>query len=98
MNNKKRLKSMKAQNIGLPFGCKIYINESLCKYYKYLWWKCKLLQTRGSIQLFWVTNGSIRVRHQNDEVTSATYIEDLEQHFLEENLCDNNNDGILQIK
>ena len=84
---------MKAQNIGLPFGCKIYINESLCKYYKYLWWKCKLLQTRGSIQLFWVMNGSIRIRHQNDEVTSVTYIGDLERHFLEGHLCDNNNDG-----
>ena len=46
MNNKKKLKSMKPQNIGLPSGCKIYINESLCKYYTYLWWKCKLLQTR----------------------------------------------------
>ena len=52
MNNKKKLKSMKPQNIGLPSGCKIYINENLCKYYKYLWWKCKLLQTRGSIQSF----------------------------------------------
>ena len=93
MKNKKKLKSMKPQNIGLPSGCKIYINESLCKYYIYLWWKCKLLQTRGSIQSFWVTNGSIRIRHQNDEVTSVTHIEDLERHFLEEDLCDNNDDG-----
>ena len=37
MNNKKKLKSMKSQNNGLPSGCKVYINESLCKYYKYLW-------------------------------------------------------------
>ena len=92
MNNKKKLKIMKPQNISFPSGCKIYVNESLCKCYKYLWWKCKLLQTCGSIQSFWVTNGSIRIRHQNDEVTSVTHIEDLEQHFLEEDLC-NNNDG-----
>ena len=70
MKNKKKLKSMKPQNIGSPSGCKIYINES-CKYYKCLWWRCKLLQTRGSIQSFWVTNGSIRIRHQSDEVTSC---------------------------
>ena len=82
MSNKKKLKSMKPQNISLPSGCKIYINESLCKYYKYLWWKYKLLQTRGSIQLFWVMNGYIRIRHRNDEVTSVTHIEDLERHFL----------------
>ena len=93
MNNKKKLKSMKPQNIGLPSGCKIYINESLCKYYKYLWWKCKLLQTRGSIQSFWVTNGSIRIRHQNDQVTSVIRIEDLESHVLEDDLCNKNDDG-----
>ena len=93
MNSKKKLKSVKPQNTGLPSDCKIYINESLCKRYKYLWWKCKLLQTRGSIQSFWVTNGSITIKHQNDEVTSVTHIEDLERHFLEEDLRDNNDDG-----
>ena len=33
-NNKKKLKSMKSQNNGLPSGCKIYINESLSKHNK----------------------------------------------------------------
>ena len=65
MKNKKKLKSMKPQNIGLPSSCKIYINESLCKYYKYLWWKCKLLQTCGNIQSLWVTNGSVGIGRQN---------------------------------
>ena len=36
MNNQKKLKSLKPQNIGLPSGSKIYMNESLCKCYKYL--------------------------------------------------------------
>ena len=76
MKNKKKIKSMKPQNIGLPPDFKIYINESLCKYYKYLWWNCKLLQTRGNIQSFWMTNGSIRIKPQNDGVTSVTHIED----------------------
>ena len=34
MNNKNKLKSMKPQNIDLLSSCKIYINESLCKYFK----------------------------------------------------------------
>ena len=76
MNNKNKLKKMKPENTGLPFGCKIYMNESFCKYHKYLQWKIKLAQGRGSIQSFWVTNGSIRIRYQNDEVTSVTHIED----------------------
>ena len=93
MNNKKKLKTMKPQNIGLPSGYKIYINESVCKYYKYLWWKYKLLQTRGNIQSFWVTNGSIRIRNQDDKVTSVTHTEDSERHFLKDDLCDYNDDG-----
>ena len=39
-----------------------------------------------------VDKRSIRIRHQNDEVTSVTHIEDLERHFLEDDLCDNNDD------
>ena len=34
MNNKNKLKSMKPQNIDLLSSCKIFINESLCKYFK----------------------------------------------------------------
>ena len=76
MNNKKKLKSIKPQNICLLSTCKIYINESSHKYYKYLWWKCKLIQ---NLKSFWVTNGSIQIKHQNNEVTSFTHTEDLEQ-------------------
>ena len=52
MNNKKKLKSMKPQNIGLPSGCKISINESLCKYYKYLWWKCNCFKLVAAFNRF----------------------------------------------
>ena len=41
-----------------------------------------------------MTNGSIQIKHQNDEVTSVTHIEDLGLHFLEDDICDNNS---LQI-
>ena len=74
MNNKKKLKSMKLQNIA---GYKIYVSVTLFKYHKHLWCKCKLLQSHGSIQSFWVTNVSISITHQNDEVTFVTCMEDL---------------------
>ena len=92
INNKNKLKSTKPQNIVLPSSCKIYINESLCKCYKYLWWKCKLLQTFGCIQRFWVIIGSIKIREQNDKVAPFIHIEDLEYHFLEDYLCDNDDE------
>ena len=40
-----------------------------------------------------MTNWSITIRHQNDKATSVTNIEGLERHFLEDDLCDNNDDG-----
>ena len=39
-----------------------------------------------------MTNKSIRIRHQNGEVTSVTHIENMERHFLEDDFCDKNND------
>ena len=54
-NEQQKEVNMKPQDIVLPSGY----------FYKYLWWTCKLVQTSGSIQSFWVTNGSIRIRHQH---------------------------------
>ena len=83
INNNKKIKSVKPQNISLPSSCN---KEILCKYYRHLWWKCKFLQIRGYIQWFWLINTSIRIRHQNDEVRSVTQIEDQEHRFLKDDL------------
>ena len=39
--NKKKLKNIDHKKIGLSSGTKVFINESLCGYYKLLWSKCK---------------------------------------------------------
>ena len=41
--NKKRLKNIDHKKIGLSSGTRVFINESLCGYYKLLWSKCKKL-------------------------------------------------------
>ena len=40
---KKDLKHLKMQEVGLPGNPSIFINPSLCPYYRMLWWKCKRL-------------------------------------------------------
>ena len=40
----------------------VYINDSLCFYYKNLWSKCKKLWTNKFIFGYWVSNGSIKIR------------------------------------
>ena len=86
IKNKSKLKQINTSSINLPAHCKLYINESLCKYYKYLWWKCKLLQSRDCIDSFWVTNGSIRIKLVDGNVKPIGHYEDLQALFLEEDL------------
>ena len=38
---KQQLKNFDPETVNLPSGTKIYINKSLCTYYKKLWPKCK---------------------------------------------------------
>ena len=88
IKNKHNLKKVKPSSVGLPSSCRIYINESLCKYYKFLWYKCRLLLSRNCIDSFWVTNGSLRIKSVDGDVTTISHLENLEAMFLEEDLQD----------
>ena len=79
--NKKKLKQLKPKSLNLPASVKIYINESLCPYYKKLWTKCKKLWDAKRILSFWVSNGSIRVKLVNENVSIITHDCDLEKLF-----------------
>lgn len=41
-------------------GKHIYVNENLCPYYRFLWFKCRLLHKKGQIHSYWTYNGQIR--------------------------------------
>ena len=61
---------------------KVYINESLCAYYRFLHGKCKGLWNAGRIFKFWVSNGSVRYRlQQHGDFTIVRHLEDLERVF-----------------
>ena len=61
----------------LSSGTKVFINESLCGYYKLLWSKCKKLFLEKKIASFWVTNGTVKVKLLNDQIRSTTHAVDL---------------------
>ena len=69
---KKKLKQLKPESLSLPAPVKIYINESLCSYYQKLWTKCTKLWDAKRILSFWVSNGSIRVKLVNENVSIIT--------------------------
>ena len=60
----------------------VFINDSLCKYYKYLWSKCNKLLNAHFIQSFWISNGTLRVKlTESSHPKSILHLVDLEEMF-----------------
>ena len=55
----------------------LFINESLCGYYKLLWSKCKKSFLEKMITSFKVTSGKVKIKFTNDQVRSITHEVDL---------------------
>ena len=82
---RKKLKSLNLSSIGIESP--IYINDSLCVYYKKLWAKCKNLWEEKYINGFWVSNGSIRLKiTENGKVHIIGHDADLEELFPDNEL------------
>ena len=80
-SSKRKLEDMHLNSVGI--NNPVYINDSLCTYYKMLWRKCKSLRMNKLIHSFWVTNGSIRLRTpENGRTNLITHLSDLEKLFL----------------
>ena len=79
---KKNFKGMDFTSLGI--SSPVFVNDSVCQYYKMLWRKCKKLLTNKFIDSFWLSNGSIRLRVENKDRPCAcviTHISDLEVLF-----------------
>lgn len=77
---KRKLKTANLNSLGISNP--VFINDSLCKYYKYLWSKSKKLLNGGYINSFWVTNGTLRVKLQESSPPkSISHLVDLEEMF-----------------
>ena len=59
---KKDLKDLNMDDLDLPRVKKIYINQSLCPYYQILWSKVKKIQNISSINIFYISNGTIKIK------------------------------------
>ena len=75
-----KLKTTDLKPIGITTP--VYINDSLCFYYKKLWSKCKNLWSNKFIFGYWVSNGSIKIRiSESSPVKVISHIVDLEKLF-----------------
>ena len=57
---KRQLKGLDPSGVDLPEGTKIFINESLCPYYRGIWNKCKKLRDKQKLCQYYTINGLIR--------------------------------------
>ena len=79
---KRDLKKLSLEDIGLPEKAKIFINQSLCPYYRILWSKCKKLHSLDKIHTFYVSNGTFKIKiSENGQPISITHTSDFDKYF-----------------
>ena len=77
---KKKMKGLDLSSIGINSA--VFINDSLCRYYKNLWAKCKKLWLNKFIHGFWTSNESIRLQvTETSNVRVISHDADLESLF-----------------
>ena len=79
LQNKNKFKNFNPWSIDNDSN-NVFINGSLCRYYKFLWSKCKNLWTEKWIEAFLVSNGKIKLRIEPEEAVSRiSLVQDLQK-------------------
>ena len=81
-NVKKDLKKLTLEDLELPGNSKLFINRSLCPYYKMLWSKSKKLHSLSKIHSFFISDDTIKNRvNENSSPLSIRHVDDFCKHF-----------------
>ena len=84
---KKDLKKLTMEDLKLPGNSKLFINRSLCPYYKMLWSKSKKLHSLSKYIVFFISGDTIKIRvKENSSSLSITHVDDFSKHFPDVNL------------
>ena len=84
MSIKKGLKHLNPTNLSFQEGTKMYINNSLCPYYRELWNECKKLWNNNKIYSSFTVNGAARIKQvRNGPYKSITHVINLRALFCE---------------
>ena len=79
---KKNLQKLKMEDIGLTGDNKVFINHSLCPYYRVLWSKSKVLLNMGKINRLMVLSGTVKVKISKISAPiSITHADDFTKYF-----------------
>ena len=79
---KKKFQKLKMEDIGLTGDNKVFINHSLCPYYRVLWSKSKVLLNMGKINRLMVLSGTVKVKISKISAPiSITHADDFTKYF-----------------
>ena len=82
LRSRKDLKSLNLTALDFPERTRIFRNGSVCAYYHDLQNKCKKLNSIGKLNVFFVSNGKIKVKIlENDPVKPVTNAAHLKKMF-----------------
>ena len=87
--NKKdcQLKGLDPAGVDLPEGTKIFINESLCPYYRGIWNKCKKLRVKQKVHQYYTINCLTRLQIEEfGQAKIITHMVDLQNLFPDLNI------------
>ena len=70
------------EDVNLPGQNKLFINRSLCLYYKALWSKSKKRHSLDKIFSFYISGDTIKIKvTENSSPLSITHVDDFGKHF-----------------
>ena len=82
LNVRKDLTKLLMEDLQLTGQGKLYINQSLCPYYRGLLSKSKSLHRMGKIFSYYVSNGTVKIKIQEtSKPLSIMHISDLDKLF-----------------
>ena len=82
LRNRSKLKDTDKTPLGFDEDQAIFINESLCPEYRFLFWKCRLLAKSSKIHSYWTFNGVIKIRvTDGGKINAITHVTDLKSLF-----------------
>ena len=88
LNAKKELRKLDMKEIDFPENNPIFVNQSLCTYYRVLWSKAKRLHSLKRISSFYVSGGNVKIKiKENSLLLPITHVNDLKEHFSDVNLA-----------
>ena len=82
LNAKKKLRKLDMKEIGFPEDNPIFVNQSLCTYYRVLWSKAKRLHSLKRISSFYVSGGTVKIKiSENSLPLPIAHVNDFKEHF-----------------